>query len=243
MALDRQSEHFNRKEVLEKGIERLRKLLEAEVMAGKSLLPKSPHGAARSVSSSLAALLASKERLTPKNRAPYEQFFKGVCVGLDHVGKHNWVTAGFDPAGEVARAGDPALHHAPRLSVHPVFVGADRSRWVTLETRVDKPHGAAATELGVHVVARFHFADPQQAAHINTVGVTLRCEQTDGTFEDSEMAFFPITTVPMGHAIAIKIAALKEAIKTDGATLRLIFWLPTHGAYSFELFDIAMDVV
>lgn len=232
-----------RAHTLQKGIDRLVSLLEAENAAMRETTFLRADVTDSGVKSGLNHLLSTKEMISPKVANPYAPFFEDVWVGYEKLATHDdWVVIGFEPAGESAILDGPVTRHAPRLFVHPVFPTGGTSRWVTLETRIYKLPATPEAKLSLGLVANFKFDDPQQTMHTNTIKVALRRTQKDGTWSDSDLGFFPVTTVPMAHSLIAKVEALDSPLEEAEARASLIFWLPVHGSYVFNLFGFSMGV-
>ena len=91
-------------------------------------------------------------------------------------------------------------------------------------------------------MANFKFDDPRQVMHTNTIKITLRRTRKDGIRTDNDLGFFPVTTMPMAHSLIAKVEASHSAHEEAGERTSLIFWLPVHGAYVFNLYGFSMEV-
>jgi len=228
----------SRRHILEVGIDRLSRLLEAERASAHARKPIPP---IEQVGTGIHALLESDKAIAPKKVSPYEEFSPGLKVGYEDCGGKVWTVVDFEPSKlEERQNGDPSIR-APRLGVHPVFSGSKNCGWMTLESRVDKGQIKNTTKLGLRLVAEFSFGTPGQELHTNSVKASLRCDKPDRSYEDIDLGFFPITTVPTCHTFVCQSNSLNEAWLASFSSLRLILWLPNYGSYRFNLYGLSLE--
>lgn len=237
------SEDFNsssaisRKQILQDGVKRLTRLLEAEQASAYAQEFRQP---VAHIHTGLTALMASGEAISPRVVKPYQEFSKGVSAGYEDHGGKNWAVLDFAPADrEDASSGDlePC---APRFGVHPVF-SEESTRWMTLEVNVEKGRLEDVSNLKFSLLGEFSFVEPYQSLHTNVIKLFMRGNKKDGTYEDIEIGFFPITTIPMAHTLLLKREKLEDWLNSM-PDVKLIFWLPNYGRYRFNLYGCSLEV-
>lgn len=228
-------ETLSRGEILVSSIKRLSLLLEAERAAGHSYRKGQP---VASLASGGTALFAQDTALPPTIVKPYTAFFDGVEVGYESE-NHNWVVVDFMPGNDGGGAPNDAPRHTPRLRVHPVISESNRSRWVTLELTISNLNLKASEALTIGLLADFHFEDKNQALDTNVVRVVLRADR-DGEFEDLDIGFFPVMTVPRLHTLVMKENRFDLDRIEPAKRYRLIIFLPTHGDWTFSLYHLSV---
>jgi hypothetical protein len=219
-------------------VKRLTRLLEAERASAHAQELKQP---VVHIHTGLAALMVSDEAISPRAVKPYQDFSKGVRVGYEDHGGNVWAVIDFEPADrEDASVDDPELR-APRIGVHPVFSEGEIGRWMTLEVDVEKDTLKDISNLKISLLGEFCFFEPYQSLHTNVIKVTMRGEKEDGNYEDVDIGFFPVTTIPMAHTFFCDIEKIEDRLASM-STFRLIFWLPPYGRYRFNIYRFLLGV-
>ncbi len=241
MMLKTESSTFGRKAVLETGIARLRRLLEAENAADATVRPRMALPPAVAVRTGLGELLAGNQEIPPRTIEPYECLCEGVWVGHDDRQGAAWVVAGFTPGCGASAPDADFPQTAPLLAIHPVVTGTQLPAWITLETQVDGTHIKPDTTVRIDVVADFTFDSPHGSSHTNTVTALLRCDTRDGGRHDVCVTHFPVTTVPMLHTLTCPTETWQHLIQDGAAEFVLMFFLPTRGNFRFNIYDLAVE--
>lgn len=226
--------------VLKEGMKRLTRLLEAENASLQSLMKTEARNSGGNISTGLGSFLSDGVAIAPKPTVSYEDFAKGVWTGIDDTDGANSIVVEFAPADRGTAGNDDLAPYAPRLGIHPVITSAQSPKWVTLETMVDKTSISVGATLRLDIVTDFHFPEPRQATHINTAKMTLRCQKNDGTYDDIEFGSFPVTTVPMAHTLSNPYVKIDATTLAHCAKMVLIFFLPNHGLYTFNLYGFSV---
>jgi hypothetical protein len=232
------SSAISRKQILQDGVKRLTRLLEAEQASAYAQEFRQP---VAHIHTGLTALMASDEAISPRVVEPYQEFAKGVSAGYEDHGGKNWAVLDLAPADrEDASSGDLELC-APRIGVHPVFSEGESTRWMTLEVNVEKGRLEDVSSLKFSLLGEFSFVEPYQSLHTNVIKLVMRGNKVDGTYEDIEIGFFPITTIPMAHTLFLKREKLQDWLNSM-SNVKLIFWLPNYGRYRFNLYGCSLEV-
>lgn len=230
---------MSRTQILEDGIKRLTRLLEAERASSHAQKLKIP---VAHIHTGLTALMVSDEAISPSVFKPYQELSKGVKAGYEDHGGKNWVVLDYEPADpEAASSGDLEIR-APRLGVHPVFSDGASTKWMTLEVDVEKGGLEDVCNLKISLLGEFSFAEPYQSLHTNVVKVTFRGDQKESSYEELDIGFFPVTTIPMTHTLFCDDGKKINRFLASSSSLRVIIWLPTYGRYRFNLYDLSLGV-
>ena len=232
----------SRKDVLREGIQRLHQLLAAENACHPGAEPLTSAGAAAALPNGFSRLFAGQKSIPSKAVEPYVDFSNGVWAGFEALDGACWVVMAFEPAHTVTTSDLDHTSKSPRLIVHPVVTGAQPPRWVTVESDVDKKPIKTGSTLTIRLLSNFVFPDSRSPGHANTVRAALRCGFKNGHYEDIDVGHIPVTTAVMHHAQSASLDdSLAQSIR-QAASLRLILFLPPHGGYVFNLFDLSLDV-
>ncbi len=229
-----------RVQILEEGIERLSRLLEAEKFTFQFTRLPSQNKKLRKISNGISQLLSKEEIIAPMIAPAYSDFSDGVWIGIGGNLEESWAVVEFQPRRANRDDIGKEDFSAAMLIIHPVFAGANTPEWLTLETIINHRSVVAETELQFEVLSSFIFPEPRKALHINTVRLTLRCQNVDGSFMDFDVGFIPVTSVPMLHTIINKNLTISTEQLNQTIKMSLIFWLPTHGLYTFNLFSFSV---
>lgn len=227
----------SRHEALESSIRHLTRLLEAERAA---LYVPNPAPSAVSHATGLTALMARDKALPPQILAPYEVFSEGVRVGYENNKDLTWVVLDFTPANDAEIEVKRAPRRMPRLRLNPVFSKEHKSRWITLEVALHDLNLQDAEALTVSLLSDFDFKDKTEALHTNVVRMVLRAESTSERYEELDIGFFPIMTMPRSHMLIMKNSRFDLKRMGAAAQYRLLIHLPVYGDYTFNLYDLSV---
>lgn len=241
MMLKTESSHFGRKAVLETGISRLQRLLEAETAKAALLQPHMATANSHVVRTGLGDLLAGRQAISPRTIEPYEPLGDGAWVGHEDMKGKAWVVATFTPGSGVGVPDADVPETGSLLAIHPVVTGSQLPSWMTLETQVDGTHILPGKHVRIDVLADFTFDGLQEASHTNSVTALLRCDTSDGGKHDVFVTHFPVTTVPMLHTLTCSTDEWSHLIADRSAEFVLIFFLPTCGNFRFNLYNLAVE--
>ncbi len=177
--------------------------------------------------SGLAALLRSGEALAARSQASYAPFAEGVCVAFDPDVSQMSVVVAHDLV-EASPLGVETIRHG-RLLVHPVFKGATRPRWLTLETSLFADDLLTDVDKEITATASVQI-EGDAALTEDNLYLTLRLEFAD-RMVDLATRSIPLTTVPMAFSIPFEAALWSEVDRAAVKRAILLIGLPTDGTY------------
>ena len=231
----------SRAHILEEGVKRLTLLLEAERASFKQH-DWEPTPTERKVTSGLDALLNSEEAITPTVVRPYQEVSDGVKVSYEEHGGSNWAVFDFEPSNTREANSTGTVAHSPRIGLHPVFSGRDVSRWMAIETNINRGAIGEFAALRVKLMSEFLFFEPKQAPNINVVRVKLRGDKPDGTFEEFDLGFAPVTSIPTFHTFVFENEKLNKDWLGSFKGVRVLIFLPNFGSYKFNLYAFSLEI-
>lgn len=234
-----QCDRLSRHEILQNSIRHLNQLLEAELatIAADARAPTD-----ESINSGWTALMAHDTALPPRIVMPYEQFFEGVSVGYERDDDSVWVVVDFEPAAVTDVGVKATQRRAPKLRVHPVYWKEFACSWMSLEVSLHDLNLQDANTMRVSLLSNFDFKSENQALHTNVARMILRADKADGSYEDLNIGFFPITTMPLSHMLILNSDRLDLQRMDAAVKYRVIIFLPIFGDYTFNLYDLLVEM-
>jgi len=230
---------LTRPQILQSSIKHLTRLLEAEL----ATLPTDKHRSSDALlDTGMTTLMARNTALPSRKFAPYEHISKGVAVGYEDNNDSIWVVVDFEPADSIDVGAEMTPRRAPRLRLHPVFSSQIASRWMTMEVDLHDFVLQDVDALTVSLLSNFDFKRKNQALHTNVVGALLRAIKVAGDYEDLELGYFPITTMPLLHKLIVTSDRFDLKRMGGEVQYRLILFLPTFGDYTFNLYDLSIEI-
>lgn len=235
---------MSKKEILEMGVNRLKRLLEIEQTLESFQQNKADfsEGSAVRIETGLTALKESGQPICPTIFKPYQSISPGVKVGYqDHDGAI-WAVIDFESAENNPTDTNVLPIKYSKLSINPVFSSQLTTNWFTFE--VDIYDFEKITELksfDVSLTSDFTFKYFNDSFYTNTVKINLRGTKSDKSYEDMPIGFFPITTVPMSHTFFHDISDTYLDWLRSIQSLKMIIWLPTYGQYKFNIYDLIVE--
>lgn len=231
--------NFSRVQILENGIERLLKLRNAEIIKHKGTKKEVITKNEELFKTAIQQSLKNNIKLSPAAVAPYKEFLKGSYIGYEMA--EGSVHAVVSMSKEIIPNSERNDNNfrAAKFTINHVTKGFKKTRWFTLETLLDNQKiKSLPDKIGLEILCDFEFFDDDAPDAANTIKTTLRSSYKGDGFDDFDIGYFPVVSVPYLNKITFGSKKINQNLISQNVTNKLIFWLPRYGKYNFNLYSI-----